>query len=284
MSRPALRASQAVLPGLLVLPVVVLVGGLFLAPVLRVLSLSFIEPVPGLGNYAHLFAEPLYLRIMATTLRVCLWTTALSLLLAYVLAYVMANVGERARSWMLIGLLVPFWLSVLVRAFAWTMLLSRTGVVNATLMALGVIDSPLLLLRNETGVLIGMVHYMVPYAVLPMLTAMLGIDRALTAAARALGAGPVRTFVSVYLPLSMPGVLAAAVLVFIFSMGFFITPALLGGGKVMMVAQYIEFGISESTNWGIATAFASVLLGAVICSLLLVSRFVRIPSLFGAAS
>ncbi|CFN30042.1 ABC transporter permease [Bordetella pertussis] len=270
------------LPALLVLPAAVLIGGMFLLPVLRILAISFTEPHAGLGNYAALFTEPLYLKIMATTARICAWTTLIALGLGYVLAYVMANSSPRMRSWMIIGLLVPFWLSVLVRAFAWVLLLAREGPVNATLMALGVIDSPLALLRNETGVLIGMVHYMIPYAVLPMLTNMLGIDRSLMAAARALGAGPVATFLRVSLPLSLPGVLAAGVLVFIFSLGFFITPALLGGGKTVMVAQYIEFGISETMNWGISTAFAATLLVAVIMSLVLVSRVVRVPSLFGA--
>ncbi|HYG43524.1 MAG TPA: ABC transporter permease [Bordetella sp.] len=270
------------LPAVLVIPVVVLVGCLFLLPVLRILAISFTEPTIGLGNYTALFTEPLYRKIMATTLRICVWTTLIALVLGYVVAYVMANVPQHIRSWMVIALLVPFWLSVLVRAFAWVLLLSREGVVNATLMALGLVDQPLALLRNETGVLIGMVHYMVPYAVLPMLTTMLGIDASLMAASRVLGAGPVRTFLRVYLPLSLPGVLAAAVLVFIFCLGFFITPALLGGGKTVMVAQYIEFGISETMNWGISTAFASALLLAVVLSLVLISRCVRIPSLFGA--
>lgn len=268
---------------LLVLPLVLLVGGLFLMPVLRILAISFTEPVAGMGNYVALFSEPVYLKIMATTLRVCAITTVITLLMGYTVAYVMANVTPSLRGWMIVFLLVPFWLSVLVRAFAWVLLLSREGLVNATLISLGVIDKPLALLRNETGVLIGMVHYMVPYAVLPMLTNMLGMDRSLMAASRALGAGPVRTFLYVYFPLSLPGVLASAVLVFIFCLGFFITPALLGGGKTMMVAQYIEFGISETMNWGISTAFATVLLVSVLLSLALMSRYVRLPSLFGAS-
>jgi putative spermidine/putrescine transport system permease protein len=271
------------LPVLLVAPIVLLIGVLFLVPVLRILAISFTEPAWGVGNYAELFTEPLYHKIMATTLRVCLLTTLIALVLGYVLAYVMANVPAHMRSWMTVALLVPFWLSVLVRAFAWVLLLAKEGLVNATLISVGIIDQPLALLRNETGVLIGMVHYMVPYAVLPMLTNMLGIDSSLMAASRALGAGPVRSFLRVYLPLSLPGVFAAAVLVFIFCLGFFITPALLGGGKTVMVSQFIEFGISETMNWGIATAFASMLLLTVVLSLILMARCVRIPSLFGAA-
>lgn len=269
---------QRHLPVLLVLPVILFVGVLFLLPVLRILMLSVTEPAVGLGNYRELFTDPVYLKIIATTVRICVLTTVITLLMAYVLAYAMANVPSSARSWMLAFLLIPFWLSVLVRAFAWVLLLSRQGIVNATLMALGVIDSPLTLLRNETGVLIGMVHFMVPYATLPMLSNMLGIDRALMAASRSLGAGPIRTFLRVYLPLSLPGVLAAGVLVFVFCLGFFITPALLGGGKTMMVAQYIQFGISETMNWGISTAFATVLLVSVLLSLSLMMRYVKFPA------
>ncbi len=269
---------QRHLPVLLVLPVILFVGVLFLLPVLRILMLSVTEPAVGLGNYRELFTDPVYLKIIATTVRICVLTTVITLLMAYVLAYAMANVRSSARSWMLAFLLIPFWLSVLVRAFAWVLLLSRQGIVNATLMALGVIDSPLTLLRNETGVLIGMVHFMVPYATLPMLSNMLGIDRALMAASRSLGAGPIRTFLRVYLPLSLPGVLAAGVLVFVFCLGFFITPALLGGGKTMMVAQYIQFGISETMNWGISTAFATVLLVSVLLSLSLMMRYVKFPA------
>lgn len=269
---------QRHLPILLVLPIALLIGIMFLVPVLRILAISFIEPAVGLDNYKELFTEPVYLGIMSTTLRICVITTAITLLLAYVVAYVMANVSQSTRNWMLAFLLIPFWLSVLVRAFAWVLLLSRQGIVNATLITLGIIDSPLTLLRNETGVLIGMVHFMVPYATLPMLTNMLGLDRAAIIASRSLGAGPIRTFLRIYLPLSLPGVLAAGVLVFVFCLGFFITPALLGGGKTMMVAQYIEFGISETMNWGISTAFATVLLVSVLLSLLLMSRYVRLST------
>jgi putative spermidine/putrescine transport system permease protein len=274
---------QKMLPLVLAGPIVLLVGLMFLLPVLQILAISFTEPTAGLGNYVALFTGPLYLHIISTTVRICAWTTVLAVVLGYVVAYVMANVSDQARSWMTIFLLVPFWLSVLVRAFAWSFLLTKDGLVNATLISLGIIDQPLKLLYNETGVIIGMVHYMIPYAVLPMLTNMVGIERPLLTAARSLGAGPVRTFLRVWLPLSLPGVISSVVLVFIFSLGFFITPALLGGGKTVMVAQYIQFGITETMNWGIAAAFAAALLATVVLSLVLVSRTVRIRSLFGAA-
>lgn len=271
------------LPLALAAPAVILIGAMFCLPVLQILALSFTEPRVGLENYVALATDPLYLHIIATTLRICAWTTSVAVILGYAVAYVMANVTDRVRGWMMIFLLVPFWLSVLVRAFAWSFLLTRNGFVNATLMALGIISQPLHLLYTETGVIIGMIHYMLPYAVLPMLTTMVGIDKSLVVAARSLGAGPVKTFLRVWLPLSLPGVMAAIVLVFIMSLGFFITPALLGGGKTVMIAQYIQFGISETMNWGIAAAFATALLVAVMLSLVLASRTMRIKNLFGAA-
>ncbi|QCI66107.1 ABC transporter permease [Phreatobacter stygius] len=265
----------------LVLPALIAIALCFALPVANVLRLSFVEPVAGFGNYIELVTEPLFRSIAATTLRMAATTTLITILLGYLVAYVIAHSPPNLRKWLLLAVLMPFWLSVLVRAFAWVVLLQREGMVNSALMALGVIDKPLALLRNEIGVLIGMVHYMVPYAVLPMLSTMLGIDGRLGAAARACGAGPVRTFLRVFLPLSVPGIVGATILVFILSLGFLVTPALLGGGKVVMVAQYIEFGISETLNWGIATALATSLLVLVILSLAIVSRLVPAEKLFG---
>ena len=266
----------------LVLPALLVTAICFAVPVANVLRLSFVEPAAGFGNYVELVTEPLYRSIAATTLRMALATTAISVLLGYLVAYVIAHTAPRHRQWLLLAVLMPFWLSVLVRAFAWVVLLQREGLINAALMSLGLADQPLALLRNETGVLIGMVHYMVPYAVLPLLSTMLGIDQRLVPAARACGAGPVRSFLKIFLPLSLPGIVAATILVFILSLGFLVTPALLGGGKVVMVAQYIEFGISETLNWGIATALATCLLALVVLSLALVARLVPADKLFGA--
>lgn len=265
----------------LVLPALIAIALCFALPVANVLRLSFVEPVPGFGNYIELVTEPLFRSIAVTTLRMAATTTLITILLGYLVAYVIAHSPPKVRKWLLLAVLMPFWLSVLVRAFAWVVLLQREGMVNSALMALGLIDRPLALLRNEIGVLIGMVHYMVPYAVLPMLSTMLGIDARLGPAARACGAGPVRTFLRVFLPLSVPGIIGATILVFILSLGFLVTPALLGGGKVVMVAQYIEFGISETLNWGIATALATSLLVLVILSLAIVSRLVPAEKLFG---
>jgi len=280
---PQTRKPRLLQGGLLALPALLLIGVCFVLPVGNILRLSFIEPLAGFGNYVHLATDPLYFRIAATTLRISALTTILAVALGYLLAYVIAQASSRMRSWLLLIVLIPFWMSVLVRAFAWILLLQREGLLNAALLSLGVIQQPLSLLGNETGVLIGMVHYMIPYATLPLLSSMLAIDPRLMAASRACGAGPVRTMWRIFVPLSLPGLAGATILVFVLNLGFLVTPALLGGGKVIMVAQYIQFGINETLNWGIATALATSLLALVLLSLVVASKFVRTETLFGAS-
>jgi putative spermidine/putrescine transport system permease protein len=177
---------------------------------------------------------------------------------------------------------VPLWISVLVRAFAWVTLLRRQGLVNNTLLELGVIAEPLPLVWNEFGIIVGMVHYMVPFAVLPMLAAMREIDPRLLAAARGLGASRGEVFRRVFLPLSMPGVIAAGVLVFIFSLGFYITPAILGGGKTLMVAEWIGLQILDLIRWGLGTMMATMLVIAILLTLVVFSRVVDLRRIFGS--
>jgi putative spermidine/putrescine transport system permease protein len=267
---------------LLIAPALGLILALYVVPLLKILALSFVDPTPGLQNYRLLFTSGAIERILWTTTRICALTTALTLLGGYAIAYALVHAGERQRQWMLFCVLLPFWLSVLVRAFAWVMLLRREGAVNSTLLALGVIDSPLTLVRNEFGVIVGMIHYMLPYAILPLYTNMQGIDRRLVAAARGLGAKPFGAFRRVFLPLSLPGIIGALVLVFVFSLGFYITPAILGGGKTVMIAEYIAANILDNIRWGLATMLASTLLATVFLLLGLMWRVVDMRKLLGA--
>jgi putative spermidine/putrescine transport system permease protein len=253
----------------------------YLAPILQVLMISFTEPATGLGNYERLFTSMGVQRVIGTTLRICLITTAVALLLGYALSYVIALAPARAQRWWLLAVLVPLWISVLVRAFAWVTLLRRQGLVNEGLIGLGVIDEPLRLVWNECGIIVGMVHYMVPYAVLPMLASMREIDPRLLAAARGLGASRFTAFHRVFLPLSAPGLIAAGVLVFIFSLGFYITPAILGGGKTLMAAEWIKLQILDLLRWGLGTMLATVLVVAILVTLAVFSRVVNLRRLFG---
>jgi putative spermidine/putrescine transport system permease protein len=203
--------------------------------------------------------------------------------LAYALAYYLTGVGPGLRRAILFCVLVPFWLSVLVRAFAWTTMLRSEGVLNGALMGLGLTEAPLPLMYNQPGVVVGMVHYMTPYAVLILFSHMQSIDRRLMDAARGLGASPGQAFGRIWFPLSLPGLLAATVFVFIFSLGFFITPALLGGGKTVMVAEYIGIQITSTLRWGVATALCVLLLVAVFLAVGAMSRLMSVNTLFGGA-
>jgi putative spermidine/putrescine transport system permease protein len=269
---------------LLILPAFLLMTAFYVAPILQVLAISFTEPQPGLQNYERLFTSESVQRVIWTTLRICLITTALALLLGYALAYRIALAEERVRRWWILAVLVPLWISVLVRAFAWVTLLRRQGLVNQALLETGVIAEPLQLVWNEFGIVVGMVHYMVPYAVLPMLATMREIDPRLLAAARGLGASRFAVFARVFLPLSAPGLIAAGVLVFIFSLGFYITPAILGGGKTLMVAEWIGLQILDLIRWGLGTMMATVLVVAILTTLAIFSRAVDLRRLFGSGA
>jgi putative spermidine/putrescine transport system permease protein len=268
---------------LLIAPALGLVLALYVAPLANILGLSFVDPTPGLQNYRLLVTSGAIERILWTTARICCLTTALTLIGGYLISYALVHAGPRQRQAMLFCVLLPFWLSVLVRAFAWVMLLRREGAVNASLLALGIIDTPLTLVRNEFGVIVGMIHYMLPYAILPLYANMQGIDGRLVAAARGLGATPFGAFRRVFLPLSIPGIVGAGVLVFVFSLGFYITPAILGGGKTVMIAEYIAANILDNIRWGLATMLASTLLATVFLLLALMWRVVDLRKLLGAA-
>lgn len=265
----------------LVLPFVAVIVVMFAGPLVNILWLSFADPRIGLQNYTALVEKESILRLLWTTLRVCAVTTILSVMLGYSIAYAMVHVGAASRQRMMLLILISFWISVLVRTFSWLMLLGRNGVLNNGLTAMGLISEPLPLVRNELGVLIGMVHYMTPYAVLPILASMQSIDERVIAASRNLGASATQTFWRVYLPLTRPGLVAATVLVFILSLGFYVTPAVLGGGKVLMIAEYISVQVLVTLQWGVASMLAVLMLVSVLGLLFLMSRFMKLSTIFG---
>ena len=266
----------------MVLPLLAALGLLYVAPLLDVLWISVTDPTPGLGNYQRLLETASMQRVLWTTLRLSAITTLVALPLAYVVAWTVLHSGPRHRLWITGFVLVPFWVSVLVRAFAWLTLLRTEGLVNRALIDGGLIAEPLALVRNDLGVLIGMVHYLIPYAVLPLLANMRGIDPRLEAASRSLGAGPFTGFWRVYLPLSKPGIFAAGLLVFVLSLGFLVTPAILGGGRVVMISEYVRVQIFQTVRWGIGTMMASCLLLTVLTLLVVMSRVVDVRQMFGA--
>jgi putative spermidine/putrescine transport system permease protein len=276
IAKPRWRIST---PTMLALPAVALVLSLCAVPVLRILALGFTDPKPGFANYVLLGSNATLLRIIGTTALMSVMTTAITVGLAYVIAYAMVHIGRRELKWMFFFILLAFWLSILVRTFAWIIILRSEGPINQVLLWLGIVKQPIQLVRNTFGVVLGMVHVMLPLAILPLYSALGGIDQRLTAAARGLGCGRWRAVAWVFLPLSAPGLVAATVLVF----GFFITPAVLGGGRVIMIAEYIRTQFEVTLRWGYAAMLATTLLVSVFVILGLAARFVNLRRVLGGA-
>lgn len=267
---------------LLVAPALLAMVAFYLYPISHVLWMSVTVPEPGFSNFGHLTQSRSVQRMLWTTLRIAVLSTLFTLILAYVVAYVISNVSGQRRRLLFMGVVVSLWISVLVRAFAWFALLRNDGLINQTLISLGLIGKPLPLMWNEFAILVGMVHYMLPLAILPLYSGMQSIDPRLVAAARGLGATRTAAFWKIYFPLTLPGIFASSILVFIYSLGFYVTPALLGGGKKMMIAEYIKVQILEAVNWGNGSALATLLLVFVLVTLAIVSRLVDLRKIFGA--
>ncbi len=269
---------------MLVAPFLLLLVVLYLGPILNILWLSVTDPEPGIGNYQKLIESDTLARIIWKTVRICLITTAFSVLFGYSIAYAMVHAHNKQKTRMLTLLLVSFWISILVRTFSWLMLLGRNGLVNNALEGIGIISEPIAFMRNELGVLIGMVHYMVPYAVLPLLVNMQTLDLRVMDASRNLGATGAQTFRRIYLPLTTPGLVAASLLVFILSLGFYVTPAILGGGKVLMIAEYISVQLLVTLKWGTAAMLATSMLFGVLAMLYIMSKFMKLSTVFGGSN
>jgi ABC-type spermidine/putrescine transport system permease subunit I len=242
----------------LLLPPVVFILAFFLYPLIYVALRSIGDF--SLHNYATIFQTPVYLRVILLTFKTSCIITLVCLLIAYPYAYAMTRAGPIGLALLSVALLLPFWVSLLLRSFAWMILLQDTGLINRLLISLGAVDHPLSLIRNPLGVGIGMTHILLPYVILPLYAVMRRIDPSLMEAASISGATPIYQFRRVFLPLSLPGVYAGALLAFTLGLGFYITPALLGGSRDTMIGQLIAGQISEQLNFGMGSALAVVLL------------------------
>ena len=247
------------------------------------LSVSDVDGKISVDHYARLFEGELYTKVLLITLKVAAWTTAFAIIAGYPVAYLLANVKSSLRNTLIIWVLLPFWTSFLVRTFAWLVLLGRKGAINDLLIALGIIDYPIKIIYNFTGVMIGMVHALMPLCVLTMLAVMENIDTNLSKAAGTLGARRGQSFWRIYFPLSLPGVAAGGLLIFVTSLGFFITPALLGSARETMIVQLIMFQIDSMLNWGFAGAISMFLLATVLVIFFLYDRWLGLSTLSGGA-
>ena len=258
-SRPSLAGWRPDRWSLLAVPAVVFLAVFFLIPLL-VMGLRSVTDPPGAGlaNYERFSSEPAYIRVLTNTFWIALIATVTCLVIGYPYAYLMTIVPGRIAGILLIAVLLPFWSSLLVRTFAWQVLLRDTGVINRFLLDL------------------------LPFMVLPMYAVMRRIDPEFGRAAANLGASPATAFLRVFVPLSMPGVLAGCLLVFVLALGFYITPALLGGLKDQMISQVIVQQIQQRLDWGFGTALSVLLIGITLVFLFVASRAIRIRDVFGS--
>lgn len=273
-ARVAARSGAARSAAVLLLPAALLLAVFFVAPLWLMAETSLRD---GFDTYRKIFTSPVYGLVLANTVRTAALTTLICLLLAYPFAYALNKAGPRLRLVMLGVVLLPFWTSLLVRSFAWVGLLQDSGLVNEALRLASIIDEPVPLIRTPLGVLIGMVHVLLPYMVLPLMTTMSQIDPVVLRAASSLGADPWRRFFRVFLPLSVPGILSGTVLVLVLSLGFYITPALLGDARDAMIGETI---VNEVTRFGPVTASALglVLLAGTLVTLGLLLAAQRIAA------
>lgn len=263
---------------ILVLPAAVILFAFFLVPLYGLLEQSFTSPELGFGNYVRALTSDLYLLILMRTVWLSVIVTSLALVLGYPVALTMSRVSGTFAILIAICVLIPLWTAVLVRSYAWIVLLQRQGIVNETLLGLGLIDEPLRLLYTEGAVILATTHVLLPFMILSIYSVVRNIPKDLSMAASNLGASRFATFRHVIFPLSLPGVYSGALMVFIISLGFYITPALLGGPSTLLMSTLIGQQTTEILDWGLAGALSVILL---VLTLILVGLFGRVLRLEG---
>jgi ABC-type spermidine/putrescine transport system permease subunit I len=286
LSAPAATPTRGagLMPVLLLGPAVAWTFLFFLLPLAVMVWQSFQRDGFSLFHYRKLLSTPLYLTSMATTFQISLIVTVGCLLLGYPVAFLIATAGPRVRGLVLLLVVIPYWLDYIVRSYSWMVLLGRMGLVNRTLMGLGLTSEPLSILYSAWSVYIGMIQILLPLMVLTLYGAMHGIDQRLVQAAAIHGAGPWQAFRRVFFPLSLPGVYGACLLTFVVSMGFYITPALLGGRKETMISQLIYTLASDMLDWPLASAVSVLLLIVSLAIVLVYNRLFSIDRLWGGAT
>lgn len=268
-----LGAAALLAPGVLIAVLA------FLAPLARLVGLSFSATAGPFAAYAHILGDDIYARVFANTFFIAIVVTFVALVIAFPVAFALTRLSRTWRGIVFACVLLPLWISVLVRTFSWMLLLERNGPLNRLFLASGITDQPLALLFNHTAVMIGMVHVLLPYAVLPIYAALVRIDPGLLRASEGLGASRLTTFMRVLLPLSLRGVATAATFTFLLALGFFITPALLGGASSLTLSMLIDSFVSDRLDWPLAAAASVVLLASALMFVAVAARFVSIGTI-----
>ncbi|EPR10900.1 MULTISPECIES: ABC transporter permease [Agrobacterium] len=267
---------------------------MLLAPALAVVIVLLVLPLLWLGwqsirqdggftldHYQRFLTDSVYWMTFLQTFRIAAVVTLMTVLLGYPVAYVAAGLPQRWSVLVLAMVLLPFWTSVLVRAYAWLILLQRNGIINSALTGSGLIDAPLRLVNNEFGTVMATIHILLPFMVLPLYATMKKIPTELTMAGASLGGSPMHVFWRVFLPLSLPGMIAGMVLVFVLTLGFYITPELLGGGRTYMVSMLVSRNIEVYNEWGAASSISVVLLVCVFLVFRLASLIIPFERIMG---
>lgn len=279
-SRIPLAHRFTAIPGLrwilVIVPLFYLIILLYYS-IIGILKLSFFDDTGFTLKYLHgAFTDPIYLRVLWTTVKTALFVTVTTLLIGYPIAYLLTILRSHKWKRLILGLvIITLWISLLARTFSWVIVLQKHGVINNFLMNIGVINQPLDLLYSFPAVVIGMSHILLPFMILNLYPVMEGIDLQLMQAAQSLGSRPWEAFKQIFLPLSLPGVIAGSLIVFINSLGYFITPALLGGSGNTMLAEFIEININTTFNWHLAAALSFLLLVATFLLLFIAFLFSR---------
>jgi putative spermidine/putrescine transport system permease protein len=260
MAVSAAAARQIPAGAAYVAPLLLFMLLVFNLPIALMLSWSVAAPPDMLAHYGQIFERAVYLKVLGNTFRIALIATVVCVALGYPLAYWMRGLSP-GRQMIAIALVVlPFWVSILVRSYAWIVILGNDGLINRMLEGLGLIGTPMSFLYNEFGVILGTANVLLPFLVLPLFASMLRLDERLLQAAASLGASSWTVFWRVFFPLTLPSLAAGAILVFILSLGFFITPAILGGGRVPMIANMLDLLINRLPRWELAAAISTILM------------------------
>ena len=275
-------------PPITLLPMALWTTVFVAVPLVYVLGLSFMKKAAtggvvaefSLDSYKNLL-NPVYLKVFAQSFWVAILTTVFALLIGYPFAYFTAKLPKKHRSLVLMLMLVPFWTNSLVRIYGWMILLRSQGVINGLLMQFGVIDKPLKLLYTFGAVLVGMVYALLPFMVLAIYNSVCKVDWSLVEASRDLGAGRAKAFFTVTLPLTMPGVMAGCVLVFIPSVGLFFISDLLGGAKTMLLGNLIKNELLSAKNWPMGAALSIAMMAVTLLVIRLYQHFSRDQNLEG---
>ena len=284
------RSWYAALPvWTLALPLVLFLLVLYAWPVGSVLAISFTQPHPGLAQYRELAGNAVYAPVFLATLRLAVTVSGITLAVGYPVAFFLTVASPWQRRWSIFLILMPSWTSVLVRTYGWLVLLGRQGIINGLLVSLGTIRRPLPLLYNGVVVQLAMVEILLPFLVLPIYNSMRSIDLNLMDAANGLGANRLERFRRIYLPLSLPGVLSGLSIVLLLSLGFFITPMLLGGRHELTASMLVMQQFTSVLNWGLGAALATTLLSMGLLALMILglptrSRAATAARVTGAAT